>query len=90
LSSMFGGSPSTAPSTAPNNPLSSMFGGTPSSEPSTAPTEKNSPTFIDKPCHPGSCLGTPGFYTVKGHHHCYEGTRDCIQTSHFKDGHYGG
>jgi hypothetical protein len=63
--------------------LGILFGNAPSSNPG----ETSSPTSIDKPCHPGSCLGTPGFYTVKGHHHCYEGTKDCIQTSHFKGGH---
>ncbi len=63
----------------------SMFGSAPSSTPTQAPSEPSSPTTIDKPCHPGSCLGTVGFYTIKGHHHCYEGTKDCIQTSHFND-----
>jgi hypothetical protein len=63
--------------------LGILFGNAPSSNPG----ETSSPASIDKPCHPGKCLGTPGFYTVKGHHHCYEGTKDCIQTSHFKGGH---
>jgi hypothetical protein len=89
---LFGSTPSSTPSPAPtqapstsNNPLSSMFGGLFGSTPSSTSSEPSSPTTIDKPCHPGSCLGTPGFYTVKGHHHCYEGTSQCIQTSHFND-----
>jgi hypothetical protein len=66
--------------------LGTLFGNAPSSNIG----ETNSPASIDKPCHPGSCLGTPGYYTVKGHHHCYEGTSECIQTSHFKGGHFKG
>jgi hypothetical protein len=92
FSGLFGSTPSSTTSPAPtqapstsNNPLSSMFGGMFGSTPSSTSSEPSSPTTIDKPCHPGSCLGTPGFYTVKGHHHCYEGTSQCIQTSHFND-----
>ncbi len=71
-------------STAPivsDNPFSHLFGNTHSSMSS----EKTSPMFIDKPCHPGSCLGDKGFYTIQGHHHCFQGTKDCVQTSQNKN-----
>ncbi|MER5175560.1 MAG: hypothetical protein ABJB76_06240 [Candidatus Nitrosocosmicus sp.] len=77
------GIPSSKTSGAPivsDNPFTKLFGNTPSSSSS----EKNSPIFIDKSCHPGSCLGDKGFYTMQGHHHCFQGTRDCVQTSHYK------
>ncbi len=74
--------------------LDSLFG-IPAAAPAVAPStttptnnDNNGQHFIDKPCHPGKCLGTPGWYTVEGHHHCYEGTRDCIHTSHFHGEHY--
>jgi hypothetical protein len=76
-----------APSSSDKSKLLGILFG---NNPSINPSENSGPSFIDKPCHPGKCLGTPGFYTIKGHHHCYEGTRDCIQTSHYKGGHYKG
>ena len=30
-----------------------------------------------KQCIPGKCLGTKGYYTKIGHHHCYAGSKDC-------------
>ena len=81
------------------SPFSHLFGNTPNSNlivsaspfshlfvntPNSNPGKKSSPMFIDKPCHPGSCLGDKGFYTIQGHHHCFQGTKDCVQTSKYK------
>jgi hypothetical protein len=32
-------------------------------------------------CKPGSCLGTPHYYTLVGHHHCYDGYPGCVCNS---------
>ncbi|HEY6535828.1 MAG TPA: hypothetical protein VIY08_08565 [Candidatus Nitrosocosmicus sp.] len=97
LTGLFGNTPTGTTNISPddkNRILSSLFG-IPAAAPAVAPAaaphtdnDNNGQHIIDKPCHPGKCLGTPGWYTVEGHHHCYEGTRDCIHTSHFHDEHY--
>lgn len=33
-----------------------------------------------KECIPGKCLGTKGYYTDIGHHHCFAGTAGCHKT----------
>ena len=33
-----------------------------------------------KDCPQHGCKGTHGYYTVKGHHHCYKGSKGCVNT----------
>jgi hypothetical protein len=49
----------------------------------THPPPKNPPPTY-KPCVPGKCLGTPGYYTTNGHHHCYDGAPGCACTDPHK------
>lgn len=35
-----------------------------------------------KKCNPHGCKGTKGYYTIKGHHHCWKGTKGCVKTGH--------
>ncbi len=37
-----------------------------------------------KKCNPHGCKGDKGYYTVKGHHHCFKGSAGCKQTGHYK------
>jgi hypothetical protein len=58
---------------------------------SSSPPPKTTPPPVSKPppkppskvpfCKPGSCLGTPHYYTLQGHHHCYEGYPGCVCNS---------
>jgi hypothetical protein len=58
---------------------------------SSSPPPKTTPPPVSKPppkppskvpfCKPGSCLGTPHYYTLKGHHHCYDGYPGCVCNS---------
>jgi hypothetical protein len=41
--------------------------------------------FAYKKCNPHGCKGTKGYYTVKGHHHCYEGSPGCKRTGHYHE-----
>lgn len=45
------------------------------------PTKHNPPPTDNgnsgKQCIPGKCLGTKGYYTQQGHHHCYAGSPMC-------------
>jgi hypothetical protein len=34
----------------------------------------------DKECIPGKCLGDKHHYTIKGHHHCFQGTPGCVKS----------
>jgi hypothetical protein len=62
-----------------------------SSPPPKNPPPKTTPPPVSKPppkptskvpfCKPGSCLGTPHYYTLKGHHHCYDGYPGCVCNS---------
>ena len=36
-----------------------------------------------KKCNPHGCKGTHGYYTVKGHHHCFKGSNGCKQNGHY-------
>ena len=38
-----------------------------------------------KDCPQHGCKGTKGYYTKHGHHHCYEGSRDCVRTGHYHE-----
>jgi hypothetical protein len=40
---------------------------------------KNSPSSCV-----GKCLGTPGYYTTNGHHHCTDGSPGCVCTDPHK------
>jgi hypothetical protein len=33
-----------------------------------------------KECIPGKCLGDKHYYTIKGHHHCFQGTPGCVKS----------
>jgi hypothetical protein len=33
-----------------------------------------------KECIPGKCLGDKHDYTIKGHHHCFQGTPGCVKS----------
>jgi hypothetical protein len=35
---------------------------------------------MGKFCNPSGCKGTEGYYTKEGHHHCWRGTPNCINT----------
>ncbi|MDQ6723955.1 MAG: hypothetical protein M3Z01_06800 [Thermoproteota archaeon] len=35
-----------------------------------------------KSCNPHGCKGTHGYYTEKGHHHCYKGSSGCYSKGH--------
>jgi hypothetical protein len=37
-----------------------------------------------KYCNPSGCKGDEGYYTKEGHHHCFEGTKGCIESSYHK------
>jgi hypothetical protein len=37
-----------------------------------------------KYCNPSGCKGDEGYYTKDGHHHCFEGTKGCIESSYHK------
>jgi hypothetical protein len=37
-----------------------------------------------KYCNPSGCKGTKGYYTENGHHHCFEGSKDCRASSYVK------
>ena len=38
-----------------------------------------------KDCPQHGCKGTHGYYTVKGHHHCYKGSSGCKKTGHYHE-----
>lgn len=38
-----------------------------------------------KKCDPHGCKGTHGYYTEKGHHHCYKGSKGCTKTGHYHE-----
>jgi hypothetical protein len=38
-----------------------------------------------KDCPQHGCKGTKGYYTEKGHHHCYKGTKDCVNSKHYHE-----
>jgi hypothetical protein len=68
-SSSGSGSSSTAPKTTTTAPKTTT----------TAPK-----TTTAKPCVPGKCLGSPGYYTTNGHHHCFDGAPGCACTDPHK------
>jgi hypothetical protein len=59
-------------------------GKTPDSNGSNLSTSK--PANLDnsgnkaKECIPGKCLGDKHYYTIKGHHHCFQGTPGCVKS----------
>ena len=59
-------------------------GKTPDSNGPSLSTSK--PTNLDnsgnkaKECIPGKCLGDKHYYTIKGHHHCFQGTPGCVKS----------
>ena len=62
-----------------------------SSPPPKNPPPKTNPPPVTKPpskppskvpyCNPSGCKGTPHYYTLVGHHHCYEGYPGCVCNS---------
>lgn len=36
-------------------------------------------------CNPSGCKGDRGYYTVSGHHHCFEGTAGCKATGNYSE-----
>ena len=61
-----------------NNPGSTTTGGSTTGSGSSHPP-KNSPSSCI-----GKCLGTPGYYTTAGHHHCTYGSPGCTCTDPHK------
>jgi hypothetical protein len=66
------------------------------SHPTTNPPPKNPPPKTTPPpvhnpppkpvskvpyCNPHGCKGTPHYYTLVGHHHCYDGYPGCVCNS---------
>ena len=37
---------------------------------------------LGKSCPQHGCKGTHGYYTIKGHHHCYKGSKGCASKKH--------
>ena len=58
---------------------------------SSSPPPKTTPPPVSKPppkptskvpyCNPHGCKGTPHYYTLVGHHHCYDGYPGCVCNS---------
>src|SRR5690349_16026438 len=61
------------------------------SPPPKNPPPKTTPPPVSKPppkpttkvpyCNPHGCKGTPHYYTLVGHHHCYDGYPGCVCNS---------
>lgn len=41
-------------------------------------------SFAQK-CNPHGCKGDRGYYTVSGHHHCFEGADGCKLEGHYSE-----
>lgn len=35
-------------------------------------------------CNPHDCKGDKGWYTKKGHHHCFKGFHGCVESGYHK------